>query len=77
MNKFEDDQVLETPLSLIGRRVKVTTDYLNLHNVIQHAVIDQINIHVHQHEEHKVHDLKTFKHNALMLSKYITPEEKA
>lgn len=34
MNSFESDEVMETPLSLIGRRIKVTTGYLNLHRVI-------------------------------------------
>lgn len=75
MNSFDDESVLETPLCLIGRRVKVTTNYLNLHYVIQNALIEHINIHFNDEHEVIIHDLKSFKKQALTLSKYITPEE--
>lgn len=61
MNTFDNDEVLETPLCLIGRRVKVTTNYLNLHYVIQNALIKHINIHFDEKHDVIIHDLKSFK----------------
>lgn len=60
MNSFEQDEVMETPLSLIGRRIKVDTRYLNLHGVIKGALIAKIRVHIDLVEHIQITNLESF-----------------
>lgn len=45
MNRFEDKQVMETPLSLIPHRILVNSDLLDLNYSIRNAILNRISLH--------------------------------
>ena len=45
MNRFEDKQVMETPLALIQHRILVNSDLLDLNYSIKNAILNRISLH--------------------------------